>query len=162
MRTILIDPVKPSISSFDLSGASVFDIRQSIIKCKNLEAIALHHNLSILINYRGLREAAECPANAEQGFFVVFDLDGAPKNLVFGRGLVMAVDHGGNSISLPPKVTTKYLSQYVRSIPAANNPAAVELGAEIHANNGESVKQCNPNPIRHRKLMEQALALCRK
>jgi hypothetical protein len=162
MRTILIDPVKPNISSFELTGERAFDISHSIIKCKYLEAIVLHHNLSILINNCGLREAADCPSNAEQGFFVVLDLDGSPTNLILGRGLVMAVDHGGNSISLPHKVTTKYLSQYVRSIPAANNPAAVKLGAEIQANSGESVKYRNPNPTRHRKLMERALALCRK
>jgi hypothetical protein len=166
MKNILIDPMKQEIIPVQLSVQPELKHFYDAIECDCVDMVSLPGNLILVVDDEGMLKATDgiLASKVHRGYFVLLDHNGAARNLIAGRGIVVAEDDEGRSCTLPDYITPASLSKFVRFIPADKNDEAAQLCKEILADCGyvRSPEHAQRIQARYLKSMNRAIALCRK
>ncbi len=137
MRTILIDPLKHTITRHELPEPHELEHLYSAMSVHGVDVICLGEvpplAIDLWVDDEGLMiipRDHEKPHHVTQGFFVLHN-NGRPYNLVAGKALVAASNAAGDTVGLPDVVTPERLAASVAFIPDDKRDVAANIAEAI-------------------------------
>ena len=162
-RSLLIDPVAKTITEVMMPCAGAGEFIHHFIGCESCDQVDFGSGVMLSIDDEGLYHIAresEPPHNVTQGFFVTHS-NGAPRNLISGKGVLWAYDAEGVTVDLPASVTPALIRQHVKFVADHHRNAAADLCHEILSRAGIAVgpEQIQIHQRRYADIVRRAMAL---
>jgi hypothetical protein len=161
MKSILISPYDETVSEVVLPEPHNYRDINRQIDCDVFTIVQLNENNAMFVDDEGLLKIADDAKAAETNarFFLICDESGAPRHLIAGKGLVLANDSEGDSVSTT--MTVDEVRSRVKFLKAENGTQAVALANEVLYSGGVCTTQEEMNAIavHHESLMQRAMQL---
>ena len=162
-RSILIDPIAKAVTEIMVPRIGANYHIHKLIGCDCCDHIDFGSGVMLSVDDECLSHItreAELPHNVTQGFFVIH-LNGAPRNLIAGKGVLWAYDAQGETIDLPAWVTPTLIQQHVKFVADHHRNAAADLCEEILAHAGIALgqEQIQLHQRRYADIVRRAMAL---